>query len=220
MTVGLLTAVYDGYDTLKAYPAQTLCVKTSVEVDAVCVTDDPDLSCPGWRMVVEPRAGHPNLAAKRPKMLPWEYVDADSSIWIDAAFRVVSPAFVSEAIGLADPIAQFPHPWRDCIYTETAASIPLPKYAGLPLSQQAQHYRDEYAHPKRWGLWATGCIARQHTPEVRAFGEAWLDECGRWTYQDQISEAVVLRRFGLRPANLPGDHLANPWLVYQASARH
>jgi len=217
VTIGLLTAIYDDYDELKPYPSQ------NVDVEAVCVTDNRSLACDGWRIVYDPSdEQHPNLAAKRPKMLPWYYLDSDvdASVWIDAAFLVVSETFVDEAVAYADPIAQFRHPWRDCIYTETAASIPLPKYAGLPLSQQAQHYRDEHRHPKQWGLWATGCIARRHTEEVRAFGEAWLDECERWTYQDQISEAVVLRRFGLRPASLPGDHLANPWLVHQASPRH
>lgn len=214
MRVALVTAVYDGYDEVRHLPL-------GLDVEAVCVTDDPSLMADGWRIVYEPRDGeHPNLAAKRPKMMPWEYVDADSSIWMDAAFRIVEPTFVEEAIAFADPIAQFRHPWRDCIYTETAASIPLPKYAGLPLSQQAQHYRDEARHPQRWGLWATGCIVRRHTPEVVEFGKAWFDECARWTYQDQISEAVVLRRLGLRPADLPGDHLANPWLVHEPSARH
>lgn len=217
-TVALVTAVYDGYDTLKPFPEQT-----AASVDAVCVTDDPDLSCEGWRMIVEPRPGvHPNRAAKRPKMLPTLYSGAVRSIWIDASFEIVSRDFVAEVIAHVDgssPVAQFVHPWRDCIYDEADASIGLAKYAGEPIAEQATWHRED-GHPERWGLWATGVIARWHTPAVRRFGELWLGHCNVWSFQDQISEAPALRRCNLRPVPLPGDHLTNPWLVYKASGRH
>lgn len=215
MNVGLITAVYDHYDTLKPFPHQE-----GVEVDAVCVTDDPWLSCEGWRIVVEPRPGmHPNRAAKVPKMLPWRYVRAPSSVWVDASFRIVSPAFVAEAVAYADPIAQFVHPWRDCAYEEATESLRLAKYAGEPIKSQMEAVRRE-GHPEHWGLWATGIIARVHDPAVKLFGVSWLSACMTWSYQDQLSEAPALRRCGLIPVALPGTHMDNDWLAYEGSARH
>jgi hypothetical protein len=216
-----VSAIYDRYDTLKPALPQA-----GVDVDWVFVTDDADLknetSVQGWRVVYEPRPGvHPNRAAKRPKFLPWEYTDAPRSVWVDGAFRIVSDRFAAEALQHADPIAQFVHPWRDCLYDEAAVCIAIAKYKyplGL-MAQQAEAYR-QAGHPAHWGLWATGVIARQHTDAVRDLGHRWLAETDTRTFQDQISHPFVLREVGLRPAPLPGDHLTNAWLVHEGSGRH
>lgn len=220
--IALITAIYDSYDELKPVLPQA-----GVDVEWVCVADealDPDLGAArGWWIVNEPRPGvHPNRAAKHPKYEPWKYTSAPVSIWVDASFRVVSDRFAVEATAAltdAEPIAQFAHPWRDCIYTEAKESARLPKYAGEPVLEQADHY-SELGHPENWGLWATGVIARRHTEAVRELGARWLAETYEWSFQDQISQPYALRETGLRPMALPGNHLATPWLSYEGSARH
>lgn len=213
----IVTAIYGGYDSLKPVLAQE-----GLDVEWVLVTDAaPSLEdARGWRVVHAPRPGlHPNRAAKAPKFRPWEFTDAPASIWVDGAVRVFSPRFAAEALALADPIAQFAHPWRDCIYDEVPASLVMAKYAGEPVRAQAEHYRAA-GHPEHWGLWAAGIIARRHTPDVMRLGYAWTAEVARWSFQDQVSQPYVLRNLGLRPALLPGSHLGNPWLSYEGSARH
>ncbi|MBE4796125.1 glycosyltransferase domain-containing protein [Streptomyces caniscabiei] len=217
--VALITAIYDSYDELK--PAMP---QRGVSVDWVLVTDDETLkdegSVRGWRVVFGPRPGvHPNRAAKHPKYEPWKYTEAEASVWVDASFRIVSEKLAVEALAFADPIAQFAHPWRDCIYAEAKESAGLPKYAGEPVLEQADHY-SELGHPENWGLWATGVIARRHTDAVRELGARWLAETYEWSFQDQISQPFALRETGLRPMALPGNHLATPWLAYEGSARH
>lgn len=214
--IAIITAIYDQYDTLKPAYAQ------NIDAEWVLVTDDASLQSvseiDGWRVIYEPHIVHPNRAAKHPKMRPWLYTDATSSVWIDASFRVVSATFAQDVLSYADPIAQFVHPWRDCIYDEAIASA-LPKYAGEPITAQVDHYRAE-GHPASWGLWATGIIARHHTAHVVEFGDAWLDECYMWSFQDQLSHPYVLRKLSLRPNSLPGTHFHNPWLRYEGSLRH
>lgn len=217
--MAVITAIYDSYDTLKPVRPQSL-----PDVDWVLVTDSPRLAVPelGWRVVHEPcpEGLHPNRAAKRPKMRPWEYTDAPASVWLDASFRVVSNSFAADMLALADPIAQFTHPWRDCAYTEAAASAGIPKYAGEDFHSQTSQYR-MYQHPEHWGLWATGVIARQHDdPQVRFLGEEWSKMITEGTFQDQVSQPVALRLSGLRPAPLQGTHLANRWVAYEGSGRH
>jgi hypothetical protein len=217
--VAILTAIYDSYDELKPTLPQR-----GVTVDWILVTDDEALreehTARGWRVVYEPRPGvHPNRAAKHPKYEPWKYTSAGSSVWVDASFRIVSETFAAEAVALADPIAQFAHPWRDCLYAEAKESAGLPKYAGEPVLEQAESYR-QAGHPEGWGLWATGVIARQHTDPVREMGVRWLAETYEWSFQDQISQPYALRETGLRPAAFPGTHLTTPWLAYEGSSRH
>lgn len=214
--VAILTAVYDHYDELKP-----ICPQEGFEVEWIAVTDDPFLDCPGWKVVHEARPGiHPNRAAKRPKFLPWEYTTAEYSIWLDASFRVVDKYLARDTLPLARPIAQFKHPWRDCLFDEADESAKLLKYAPAhEVIEQRDLYR-EWGHPPGWGLWATGVIVREHTERVKAMGYAWLEETDSRTFQDQISQPYVLRTSMLRPWSLPGNHLANHWLQYEGSVRH
>lgn len=217
--VAVLTAIYDNYDVLRKVLPQN----GNLDIEWICVTDSLDVvnEPQGWTVVYNPRPGvHPNLAAKHPKMLPMNYTEAPRSIWMDASYEIVNPDFVQEALSFADPIAQFNHPWRQCSYEEGNVSTQLTyKYGGHRFWTQMHEYR-EAGHPDQWGLWETGLIARQHTDEIKAFGEAWLAECEKWSFQDQVSQAPVLRVHGLRPTYFPGDRTDNTWLAYRASGRH
>lgn len=219
-SAALLSAIYDHYDVLKP-----VCPQVGADVEWVLTTDDEalyrgDADPRGWQIVYEPHPGlHPNRAAKHPKMLPAEYTAADQSVWLDASFAVVSPTFVADVLAVADPVAQFIHPWRSCVFEEAVASAPIPKYVGEPILAQADTYCLA-GHPPGWGLWATGVIARHHTPEVLQWGKTWLAEIERWSFQDQISHPYACRAHGIRPIGLPGTHLGNQWLAYQGSGRH
>lgn len=229
----VVTAIYDGYDTVKPVMPQvdrSFGYQAGVRVDWVLVTDDPGKlteaepgALSGWRIEVDRRPGmHPNRAAKYPKFLPHIYTQAPLTVWVDGSYRITSPHFVSEVQGYANPIAQFVHPWRDCALDEAEFSKTLPKYAGEPLPEQAAHYRG-LNHPEHWGLWATGVIVMDHIGSwqlLTKFGQYWLDEVKKWSFQDQVSEPYALQTCGIRPTALPGDHLTNPWLKYEGSARH
>jgi hypothetical protein len=213
--VAVITACYDGYDTLKPVLAQA-----GVEVDWVFVTDTEPADAMGWHVVVEPRPDMlPVRAAKIPKFEPWRYTDAPASIWVDASFRVVSPDFAAAVLEYAKPIAQFVHPWRSCLYDEAIEIAALGKDPDGVAAWQTRRYR-EAGHPTGWGLWASGVIARRHTAAVRRMGAAWAREVESGSARDQVSQPHVLREARLRPASLPGTHLANAWLKYEGSGRH
>lgn len=240
----VLTALMDGYDTLKPVLAQD-----GADVDWICLTDSKVLAGEavrqpatrpggfyveetlihptGWEIVFydRPVDAHPNRAAKLPKVGPTMFTNAPASVWIDASFRVVSPRLVVDTITLAcesaSGIAQFKHPWRDCLAHEAKASIELEKYADQrgTITQQVAAYLDA-GMPRHWGLWATGVIARRHDERTRAWGLEWGQEIVRHSFQDQISHPFVSWRHDLRPVDLPGTHFVNPWLVYEGSGRH
>lgn len=222
MSVAIITAIYDNYDTLKPAVKQK-----NIDVEWICVTDDPywarDKVYRGWKCIYEPRPHlHPNRAAKTPKCLPWLYTDASASIWIDASYQVISESFAEDVLSYADPIAQFSHPWRQCAYEEADESLKLPKYEDqYPLIREQRWCLDQiYNHPKGYGLWATGVIARKHTPQVINMGFDWLSQIYQYSYQDQLSHPNALRIHVDEMNNLPGTHLSNEWLEYKGSGRH
>lgn len=213
----IITAIVDGYDDLKP-----VCPQEGLDAEWVLVTDNPAIPDGhlGWRVIHESRPGVPAVrAAKHPKFRPWEYTDAPASVWVDGSIRVTSPRFAAEALALADPVAQFDHPDRDCIYAEAEAALALPRYAAEPVYEQVLTYRAA-GHPEHWGLWAATVIARQHTGPVMALGEAWTAHVDRWSCEDQISQPFILRNLGLRPAVLPGYYRDNQWLTLQPSGKH
>jgi hypothetical protein len=219
--IAVLTAVYDGYDSVKPPHPQH-----HPSVEWICVTDGSVLVPSDYTAFLEPRTGlHPNRAAKTPKMRPWDYTDAEVVIWVDASFRVTSPdfasamsAFVRTSPTTPEPIAQFVHPWRDCVYDELEESLKLDKYAGEPMASQVARYEAEL--PRHWGLWATGVIVRRRVPWLEVLGERWHSECLAWSYQDQLSEPYLLHKYDARPNTIPGDYFTSPWLAYEGSGRH
>jgi hypothetical protein len=215
--VAILTAVYDGFDTVKPVLPQT-----GPEVEWVLVTDTvPDADAArGWTVVCDPRPEVlPVRAAKSAKFEPWKYTSAPASIWIDASFRVTSPGFAAAMLEHAKPIAQFTHPWRDCLYAEAVEIAALGMDPDGVAAWQTKRYR-EAGHPEGWGLWACGVIARRHTAAVKRMGAAWTREVAAGSVRDQVSEPFVLREAKLKPAGLPGTFLANAWLAYEGSGRH
>lgn len=217
MKVALLTAIYDNYDTLKPVLPQE-----GVEVEWILVTDTaPDIEAAAGYEIIQERWPnlHPNRAAKRPKLWPWAYTDVEASVWIDASYRVTSPYFVADVMRYANPIAQFVHPWRDCVYREAEESVKLVKYKGEPCMKQVDEYKYQ-GFPERFGLWATGVIARYHTPKIKEMSDVWATEILNGSFQDQLSHPYALWSTGLRPTSLPGNHLSNPYLSYEGSGRH
>lgn len=200
--VAIYTAMFGGYDALPAAFAQ------DIDVDWICFTDDAALPADGWQLRVAPgRYDHPRMSAKWFKARPDAALPEHRwTIWIDANMRVDSPSFARDAIALSPSgLGVFRHPQRGCIYREARASVATSprKYAEQPLLAQVGSYRAE-GYPRDNGLFALGTIARDRDrPEVQELGRLWLEECERWSYQDQLSFPVVAWRLGLEPSVFP-----------------
>lgn len=216
MTVTVVSANYGGYDQPVAPPVQ------DCDVRWVMVTDGKvDVPAP-WEHVVEPHDEmHPRLAAKTAKCLPHVYGGEGTVIWLDASATINRSDFVSTCVAaLADgDVAMWTHPQRDCIRPEADVSATMAKYDGLPVHAQVQQYMFE-GHPERFGLWATGCMVRSgRTAALRVRpGCAWLGEQHRWTYQDQLSWPVIVRKFNLDVRLLPGSLWDGRLVTFRAHA--
>jgi hypothetical protein len=206
--VAILTAVYGGYDVLHPLPDDHGFDK------AVCVTDDPFLSADGWTMVVVPSHAAPRLAAKRPKMLPFDFVDADVAVWLDASAQVVDTGFRDWCVAAAEgaDLVAWNHPEdRDCLFAEVDYCWSWPKYRKHPLREQAEFYRAA-GMPSGFGLWACGTLVWRNTPQANLFGRRWLAENERWSIQDQVSLPYLLWELQPRFSAFPAHEFDNRWI--------
>jgi hypothetical protein len=215
MSVAVVSSLYgDAQDRFGTQPEQ------SVHADWIMVTDQVTPPDPGpWRFIHEPRPElGPRMAAKLAKFRPDLYTSADTIVWVDAACRFTDANGLERLIEWAGDalIAQWPHPYRQCLYAEAEASGGVWKYAHQNLTGQVLSYKAA-GMPADWGLWATGVIVRNSPlPE---FGALWLNEQFRWSDQDQVSEPYALWRSDLRPADLPHDIYTNPALGWDYAGR-
>lgn len=186
------------------------------QVDFIWFTDNPyEEVPPPWQVVVdrERRYEHPRMAAKfykcRPDVVFPEY---DLSVYTDASMHRANHDLVTWAVNQigADGFACFRHPYFTDIAQDAELSVTLPKYASQPIVAQVGHYRAE-GFPLNLGHYATGVLARRHN-ELRHLGHAWLHECERWSYQDQLSLPVVAWRLGVNIATFDAPQLDNPYV--------
>jgi hypothetical protein len=213
--IALVTSIYGDYDTLEDPPEQD-----GVD-EYIAVVDRPYDGCSLWRQVIEPRPHqHPRLAAKVAKCRPDLYTDAPFTVWIDGSARLRHQGVAFWAAAhLGEPIAQFVHPERDDFHAEAEVSAGIEKYKGQTCLEQAGTYRKD-GMPDKFGLWATGLIVRNHQALPVRFGNQWLVEQLRWTYQDQISEPYLLWRNGIDVSPLPGYLWNNDHVGFGAHASH
>ena len=199
MRVALITACYGAYDPVRPIPDMGF-------DDAILVSDVP-VDVAGWRTVVEPSDDYPRLAAKRPKMLPWNYTDCDAAVWLDASFEVVNPAFGEwsrEHLKTNDFVVWLHPEGRVDIRQEVEVCWFFDKYKDYPLREQLAAYVAD-GMPELWGLFACGTLGWVFTEEAKRLGRYWYAENVNWSIQDQVSLPYLLwregKRFGIWQAN-------------------
>jgi len=183
---------------------------------------DRTYEMPGVTVYNERRRDNTKLSgrylSKAPKCAPHLLGHKETDIlWIDASMRWTGRPLDELFSQVAEGgVGIYPHRWRNCIYTEAAASVPRAgwdRYKGEPIMEQVQHYLGE-VHPPNYGLWESGIVVWRGAQHV--IGERWLAEQLTWTSQDQISLPYVLRKLGVSPTPLrSGTVVHNPWFVYE-----
>lgn len=201
----------------------------SIDVNWVMVVEPDSPLLKGqhgvWKMLPAPiRApGRPRLESRYPKMMPWDYVEDDTVIWIDANMQVTHPGFAEWVLSHEGPLVCFSHPQRQCCYEEVRAASWLPKHLPQPMHVQAAHYRAE-GFPPDAGLYACGTMLSRITPEREVLGHAWMYEQTTWTDHDQVSLPIVSHRLDIPIGVFKEDghisnQLNNPYIRIVANHR-
>lgn len=190
-------------------------------VDCICFTDSPTLERKTWR-VIRPvmwpgfRALSPRMQAKHFKLAAFQFLrQYDASVWIDAAFWVHhAKGFAEHCLSfMKNGWAFYPHPAEArTLEQEVDFAERMPKYRGELLREQVAHYRKSGFSGN--DLLCGGVIAREHVAHVARTEEYWLEECRRWTSQDQLSLPYVLWQRALQVGHIPQDIYSNPFLCH------
>lgn len=120
------------------------------------------------------------------------------SLYLDGSFSVRKPVTQLVEGWLAQhEMALFKHPWRDCAYDEIDECVKRGKLDPR-LADKARAHLSLAGHPRHWGLWACGIIARRTQSVIQGpLAATWLplvQECPR----DQIWLPLVIRTLGIR----------------------
>ena len=180
------TAICGGYDREWAVPVERRLILDTPETAQYL---EGHGSIGGSRLAAKFWKTHPHVACP----------DAEVTVWLDGNMVPNRPSFLDDLVRELgdDDLLLFRHPWRDDIYEEAAVSRTGQKYDGQPLEAQVAAYREQ-GHPEHWGLMHAAVIVRRNTPAMRALDDALWAETLRWTLQDQIALAYLLRGWGGR----------------------
>lgn len=217
-SLAVYTAIFGNYDTLKdpAFP------QLLEDADFYCITDNKDLKSDFFKIIYE-RAWFKDTTrdARFYKIMGheviWKY---PHSIWMDGAFEIKHPDFLSVRHFLKDAdIALYRHPDRNCVYDEAVACIRLKKEKVTVIATQILGYFLR-GLPADIGMNETSLLVRNQAYFSGPICERWWKEVRDHSKRDQMSFNYVLYKTGTRCDIIPGNNQKNQFLKRNKHNRH
>lgn len=205
----LYTAIFGACDSLKPAPPG---------VRAVCFTDDPALSGPGWEIVRRPTEPRARRAARLLKMTPHElFPEASASVWVDGSIAITDwPALMRDTA--AAEIACCAHPDRSTCYAEGDTVVRLQIAHRAKVQAALELYRRDGFAPT--ALSTTGLFYRCHSPRMAAFNRMWRDHLDQYGTNDQVHVDYCAWKAGVSVTHLPGHYRSNAFARYDQVDHH
>lgn len=206
------TAVFGGCDNIRKIP------ENFEGCPCYCFTDEIARVPQGWVAIrIADIHRDPRRTAKIFKLFPaLLFPDSRTSIWIDGSIamkngmRDLLKTGEAEGFGLRC----FPHPQRDCAYSEALACALQGKDSAWRLARQMLGYRLR-GYPRKAGLIAGGVLMREHgNAAVMKTMDLWWSEIEAGSVRDQLSFNYSAWRTGLAISYFGNSLLENPWMEW------
>lgn len=150
-------------------------------------------------------AMHPRLKAKIPKMLEWQFIDADWYVWLDSSIRIRSDAICDWVLDTAgdNPLCLYKHSFAHSIHEEAKRvrdnldreiDYIKRRYAGEPILEQVIHY---YGDPDFVDNQLFGLTLFAYHRSASHLMLNWFHHNVIWSIQDQLSFPYCLQKSGL-----------------------
>lgn len=151
--------------------------------------------------------------AKIFKVLPWQFLDYEYSIWIDGTIALTSDpkVLIDKYLNVCD-IAIFKHRERDDIFEEYPVDISAHKEDMRLKNRIISKYNDVV--PKHSGMWEPGIILRRHTEPVKRLCETWWAEISAFTTSDLLPLVYAWRTHDVKIMPIPGTVYNNDFSNY------
>ena len=188
----IYTCLIGNYSDLLPPPTELLS-----EYEFIALSDTP-LSVTGWQFrPIEFSSRESNRRkAKKPKIQPWEYIDTDVSVWIDANMTIYPEEFkeaMAAFLGSEKSIGIFSHNKRNSLDAEFDDVINRLKDDTELLSRQRDVYR-QLSNYDLLPLHHGGVIFRHHgRPHLERAMYDWQCEIDNFSARDQVSLPVILQ---------------------------
>ena len=204
------TVLYENYEDLLPQPQ----VRDS-HIEAICFTDDPQLTSEDWHVVHVPRRleGDVVRSQRALKVLFFEHLSQfDEILYIDNSVELKSSPEAILDHWLQDyDIALIKHSFRKRLVDEFDEVARL-NYDDVPrVHEQLWDYaRTQPQLLEAKPLW-TGIIARRNVPAVQAAMREWFEHILRYSRRDQLSLLWALSDRSIRINLLSLDNSESEW---------
>jgi hypothetical protein len=194
---------------------------SDLELDFVCITDNPALRSPVWRLQLMP-GGHlpPEKLSRRPKALPHLYFpEAAFSLYIDNTVTFKRLPQASDLDSAAPYLFKaFRHATRDNPEQEAAAVAMLGYDDVNVICEQMAFYAARRPLAEITPLTtATVLLREHHRPEVQRFGSVWWESILAFSKRDQLSFDFARLHAGCAVEYWPGGTHDNDFIRWHGS---
>jgi len=199
---------------------------SDLDLDFVCVTDNPALRSDVWRFVMLPegRLGGqhlpPEKLSRRPKALPHDYFpDARFSLYIDNTVTFKRLPQASDLTTTKPTLFRaFRHATRSNPEQEAGAVAMLGYDDVSTICNQLSFYEAQRPLATITPLTtATVLLREHHRPEVQRFGVLWWESILAFSKRDQLSFDYARQQSGAEVEYFDGFTHDNPMVRWQGS---
>jgi len=195
--------------------------RSDLELDFVCITDQPQLRSPVWRMQLLTERHLPaEKLSRRPKALPHLYFpEAEFSLYIDNTVRF------KRLPQAADLATARPHLFRAFRHAtrshpgEEAAAVAMLAYDEVDTVCGQMDFMAAHRPLPSLGPLTTGTVLlrQHHAPAVQRFGTLWWESILAFSKRDQLSLDFALAEAGCEVEYWPGSTRENELLRWNGS---
>jgi asparagine synthase (glutamine-hydrolysing) len=212
-----------GAKEMLANPLELLppAASTDLDLDFVCITDQPKLQSPVWRMqLIGDRHLPPEKLSRRPKAMPHLYfADAEHSLYIDNTVRL------KRLPQAADLATARPHLFRAFRHAtrkhpgEEAAAVAMLAYDDVDTVCGQMDFYAARRELASLGPLTTGTVLlrQHHATAVQCFGTLWWESILAFSKRDQLSIDFALAESGCEVEYWPGSTRDNDLLTWNGS---
>jgi len=185
MTRTCFTAIIGNYEDLKTPTVIT------PGWEYICFTDQP-LQPDVWKIVQVPAGDNPQRTARRIKIMFHEYIDAEQSMWLDAAFQINCDLNKFWNY-FKSPLTVPKHPLRTCVYAEIRSCLANNRGDAAELVAQEAAYKAENFPYFTNNIITSGVLMRDRRSIPLC--EAWWAELSKHSARDQVAFAKICGAF-------------------------
>ena len=213
-SVVVYTANFGGKD--KLYEPSNSGALAELNVDFVCVTDNPSFESEFYR-IIEHKSKFEDVSknARKVKILGFDGMENyDLAIWHDSSIQIDCKKIVDLIeFGQKHALSTFKH-GREDVYLEAIACIENNKDRSIRIAKQMKRYQEAgvKAHS---GLFETGILVLNVKQYLNSgLPEIWWNEIESGSRRDQLSLPFAQLKSGVEIGILKGSGHQNPYSKY------